>query len=123
MAEEVDELHRQVLGALTRRAEARRTGELPRPIRAMALAIRFGVRLDSGRDSRRRGVRLIIARLREQGHPIATDGDGYWLAITTADHAVHQDYLRRNGLHDLAAASRDKHSPAASDAAGQIPLF
>lgn len=113
----------QIIEALRRRCINVRAGERPRPIRALAIARRFDIRPGSSRESRRRGVRKIIARLRDEGHAIATDGTGYWLAMTPEDHAVHQAFLRRSGLKHLASAAKDQKSLPAADASGQMRLF
>lgn len=113
----------RIIDALERRLVNIRPGKGPRPIRALALARLCGLRPGGSRESRRRGVRQLIARLRKQGKPIVTDGTGYWLAQTPEDHKVHQDFLRHSGLTQLAGASRDARSMPAADARGQLRLF
>ena len=81
------------------------------------------IRPHGHRDSRRRGVRELIKSIRDTGVPIATEGDGYWLATNPDDFEAHQRYLHRNGLTHLASESALKHSPATADAQGQLGLF
>ena len=118
-----DQLATRILSHLERRLARSQPGQRPRPIRAVAIARAFDIRPQGNRESRRRGVRLVIRDLREHGAPIVTDGDGYWLARDAVDHQAYRDFRRRNGLAHLAAAATDARSPATSDAHGQLGLF
>lgn len=114
---------RDLVAALDRVRRRRRTGDLPRKVSAIALARFLSIRIGGSADSRKRGVRLLVRDLRAQGVPIAADLAGYWLAEESADHAAYQTFLRRRGLSHLAEAARDRRSPAAADASGQLALF
>jgi len=113
----------RLFAALVARLRRSPPGQHAQPLRALVIARALGIRPQSGRESRRRGVRILISRLRSRGIPVATDGDGYWLAASPADHLVYQEYRRRCGLTNLVAASSDARSSAASDAVGQLGLF
>ncbi|MFW6060924.1 MAG: hypothetical protein ACODAQ_12155 [Phycisphaeraceae bacterium] len=118
-----DEIKQQIVAALQRRRDARRPGELPRPVPAIVIAQRFGIRIGGSRDSRRRGARELIRALRKEGTPILPHGKGYYLASDLADYQAAEQYARRNGLQDLALAATIKHHPERADTAGQLGLF
>ena len=106
------EVRRAIVAALQRRRDRRRPGELPRPISAMALARLFKVREGGSRDSRRRGVRLLIQALRdEDGVPVLSRGSGYYLGVDPADYEAAERFAKANGLGHLARAAAIRRSP------------
>lgn len=112
-----------LLTVLKRRRDKARTGEKPRPARALSIARWLGVREHGSDDSRKRGVRLLVDELRKAGQPIVADFDGYRLAVTPEDLAAYRDFRHRSGLHDLVDASAAVKGPAAADLTGQLALF
>jgi hypothetical protein len=119
---DADQVKRDIVAALEARRR-RRAGEPPRPVKALALARRFQVRVGSTDDSRKKGVRNLVRELRAEGVPIVSDLRGYWIAEQPTDHTTYREFLRRAGLSHLAEAARDSRSTAAADAAGQLALF
>lgn len=118
-----DDVDAAVLAALERRRDRARTGELPRPVRALALARWCGVRPNGSDDSRKRGVRLIIDRLRAAGCDVVSNFHGYRLATSSTDHAEYQQFRRRMGLAHLVDVSADRRSDGAAALAGQLPIW
>jgi len=117
-------IKRAIVQALQRRRDQRRPGELPRVVPAIVLARRFEIRPRGSRDSRKRGVRLLIKELREQDQvPILMERRGYYLATDLADYQRAEEFARRSGLADLALGATIKRNPERSDAAGQLGLF
>lgn len=113
-----------VLDALQKRRNARRTGDPPRKVKALVLAVAFEIRPHARTDdSRKKGVRNVIRALRTDGIEIASDLQGYWLAVDAGDHADYREFLHRQGLARLAAEGRSKRSPAAVEAGGQLAMF
>jgi len=116
----------RVLDVLQRRRDGRRDGGPPRPISARALARRFNIRPNGSADSRRRGVRLVIRHLRNQGAQVAaisSSTGGYFLARDAGELLGYAEQRRREGLADMEAAAKVKRSEEAADAAGQLGLF
>ncbi|MCC6679293.1 MAG: hypothetical protein IT445_00170 [Phycisphaeraceae bacterium] len=113
----------EVHGALLRRRDARRTGELPRVITARSIARLFHVRPHGCMDSKRRGVRLVMRHLRDEGVPVLSTGNGYYLGVEPADYEAAERFARRNGLQNLVLASQVKHAPERAEASGQLVMF
>jgi hypothetical protein len=90
---------------------------------ATAAEIAGKLNLGGNRESNRRKVRAIIARLREHGHWIvATNQDGCWL---TMDQSLWTDYCEHkmiDGKRLIGEASRRKQT-VTRDASGQGLLF
>jgi len=121
MADYADTLA-SIMDALQRRRDRRGPGEPPRPIPAMAIARRFDVRPNGSRDSKRRGVRKLIAELRADGLPVLSSDRGYYLGVTTEDFDQAEAFARKSGLSHLALAANVKRSTARADAEGQYSL-
>lgn len=118
-----DELKRHIVAALQRRRD-RRPGEAPKPLPAIAIARCFGIRPRGGRDSRKRGVRILIRELREaDGYAILPCDGGYYLGQDLADYQRAEQFARRSGLSDLALGAAIRHHPEHADAQGQMGLF
>lgn len=118
-----DEIKRRIVAALQRRRDRRRPGELPRPLPAIAIARAFGIRPRGSRDSRKRGVRLLVEQMRADGLPVLPSGGGYYLGTEPADYKAAAEFARRSGLSDLALAATIKHHPETAEASGQLGLF
>lgn len=121
--EQIDQLKQAILEALERRRNARRVGELPRPIPAIALARRFGIAPSGSRETRRRAVRALIKSMRQDGAPILMSDRGYYLGCAPADYQAAEDFARKNGLRNLALGAAIRRHPETSDAAGQLRFF
>ena len=112
-----------VLVALERRRASVRPGELPRPVPALVIARKFGIRVGGSDDSRKRGVRLVVDALRKGGAPILSNFNGYFIGNTPADFIRYQEFRRRSGLSHLSSASAVTRSTALDEARGQRLLF
>lgn len=100
----------------------KRPDDAPRPISAADLASAIGLTAKS-RETRRRTCRALVSAIRKEGFAIASTLEGYWIAETTQDHQMHQDWLRKTGLGHLVAAAQDRQSSNAADAGGQLTMF
>ena len=106
---------------LERRRNAVREGEQSVPVTKIQLADAVGYAPQDSRELRKRFMRRICELLRDDGVPICFDGRGCWLPRTAAEVQMTRDYLARNGLAELGAASALK--PIQTEAGGQTSMF
>ena len=106
------EIKRQLLRFLERRHLRFLRDGRPRKINAWALACVLRLRPDQARESRRRRVRELVDEARGEHAPIASDGEGYWLATEWEDYEATERYLRGMGLAQLATAAGIRRMPA-----------
>lgn len=109
--------------ALESQRRRRRTGEFPRPISAARLAQLAGIRPGGNRESRRRGVRLAVEKLKKEGVPIAAGPAGYYIAETPEDHAAYRNFLHRHAIAELLTERAARRRSAAQEATGQLVMF
>ena len=105
--QDADQLDKQIsalVDALTRRSLRRRPGDEPIRVTAIVIARWLGVDPEAKHETKRRRVRSLVKAAREAGHAIASDGKGYWLATTAADHEAHQEHKRKMGANGDSAA-------------------
>ena len=107
---------------LEARTRRRRPGDDPAWWPSIEIAVRFGIRPHGSADSRKRGVRLLMARIAETRSDLIASFHGYALATEPGDLTSYQTFRRRMGLAHLAAASHQRHSEAQADADGQYRL-
>lgn len=119
---DVDKVIAGILKELERRRRRRRPEAPPRWWPSIEIARRFGVRKRSGDDSRKRGVRDIMARIAEERSDLIASFDGYALARDAADLRRHKQWLRKMGIRQVARASRVTKRRAYDDATGQLGL-
>lgn len=108
---------------LEARVRRRRPGGPPNWWPAIMIADALGVRVGSSRESRRRGVRVIMAVVMEQQADVISSFDGYAIATEPSDIAAYQEHRRKIGLGHLADAAASTRSVAQDDLAGQARLF
>ena len=76
------------------------------PLAAIDIANHVGIRVGSDHESKRRGVRRIIDRLRDNGFRICADNEGYWLARDDAEWHAYQESRRRGARFEFVKIAR-----------------
>jgi len=117
-----DDLKRRVLSFLEHRHFRHLERGTKRTVSAWSLANALKLGRGRSRETRRRIIRHLIAEARAEGAPIASGGDGYWLATEVDDFEQTEAFLRRMGLGRLASASGIRRSAARSAATGQLTI-
>lgn len=112
----------EVIAELEGRARRRPPGDDPGWWPAIQIAQRFGIREHGSTDSRKRGVRLLMARVAEGRSDLVASFHGYALAADPTDLTRYQTFRRRMGLAHLAAEAASRRSQAQADADGQYRL-
>jgi hypothetical protein len=120
---DIDAVIREVIAELEARARRRQPGEDPHWWPAIEIAERFGIRAGGSKDSRKRGVRLLMAQLAERRSDLVASFKGYALATDAADLAEYRGFRHKMGLAHLAAESACRRSEAQSDTTGQYRMF
>jgi hypothetical protein len=120
---DVEAVIREVIAELEARARRRVPGDEPHWWPSTQIAERFGIRRGGSKDSRKRGVRLLMAQLAERRSDLVASFKGYALATDAADLAEYRGFRRRMGLTHLAAESAIRRSEALADTTGQYRMF
>jgi hypothetical protein len=120
---DVEHVIREVIAELEARARRRQPGQDPHWWPAVEIAERFGIRKGGSKDSRKRGVRLLMTQIGERRSDLIASFKGYAIATDAADLTAYQTFRHRMGLAHLAAEAQVKRSPALSDATGQYRMF
>ena len=116
-----DELKRRAMQLLDRRA-SRFLERGDRAVRSILLARALGIHPKAKRETRKRRVRELVQEMRGEGYPVASYGSGYWAATEVQDVGQTVAFLRRQGLGNLATASRLKRAAVAAGIGGQLRL-
>ncbi len=89
---------------------------------AIQIARRFEIRKGSSDDSRKKGVRLIMAEFAKRHDDFIASFNGYGLARDEADLKRYKQWLMQFGLKHVVHAHAVEHSQAMDDARGQLRL-